>query len=104
MNLRRIGITLVVVCARSLLGQVDPTASHTGTNRPTPVVTAASLTGSIKLHGKVDEPAWASASPGTSFRQYDPTEGAPATEKTEFIVLVGADALYIGSKRYESKP
>ncbi len=104
MNLRRIGITLVVVCARSLLGQVDPTASHTGTNRPTPVVTAASLTGSIKLDGKLDEPAWASASPVTSFTQYDPTEGAPATEKTEVRVLVGADALYIGAKLYESNP
>ncbi len=104
MNLRRIGITLVVVCARSLLGQVDPTASHTGTNRPTPVVRAASLTGSIKLDGKLDEPAWASASPVTSFTQYDPTEGAPATEKTEVRVLVGADALYIGAKLYESNP
>lgn len=104
MNLCRIGITLVVVCARSLLGQVDPTASHTGTNRPTPVVTAASLTGSIKLDGKLDEPAWASASPVTSFTQYDPTEGAPATEKTEVRVLVGADALYIGAKLYESNP
>jgi len=67
-------------------------------------VTAASLTGSIKLDGKLDEPAWASASPVTSFTQYDPTEGAPATEKTEVRVLVGADALYIGAKLYESNP
>ncbi|HEX9384220.1 MAG TPA: DUF5916 domain-containing protein [Gemmatimonadaceae bacterium] len=67
-------------------------------------MTAASLTGSIKLDGKLDEPAWASASPVTSFTQYDPTEGAPATEKTEVRVLVGADALYIGAKLYESNP
>ena len=104
MNPRRVGITLVVVCAHSLLGQIDPTASHTGTNRPTPVVTAARLTGSIKLDGKLDEPAWASATPVTSFTQYDPIEGAPASEKTEVRVLVGADALYIGAKLYESNP
>jgi hypothetical protein len=65
---------------------------------------AARLTGSINLDGRLDEPAWASASPATSFTQYDPTEGAPATEKTEVRVLVGADALYIGAKLYESNP
>ena len=102
--LRRVNIMLVVVCARSLFGQVDPTASHTGTNRPTPVVSASRLTGSINLDGKLDEPDWASASPVTSFTQHDPTEGAPATEKTEVRVLVGPDALYIGAKLFESDP
>ncbi len=102
--LRRVGITLIVVCARPALGQVDPTASHSGTSRPTPVVSASRLTGPIKLDGKLDEPAWASASPVTSFTQTDPTEGAPASEKTEVRVLVGPDALYIGARLYESDP
>ena len=102
--LRRVNITLVLVCARSLSGQVDPTASHTGTNRPTPVVSASRLTGSINLDGKLDEPAWASASPVTSFTQTDPTEGAAASEKTEVRVLVGPDALYIGARLFESNP
>jgi len=102
--LNRLAVVLIVVCARALSGQGDPAASHSGTSRPTPVVTASRLTGSINLDGKLDEPAWASAAPVTSFTQYDPTEGAPASEKTEVRVLVGPDALYIGAKLYESDP
>jgi hypothetical protein len=100
----RLAIALIVVCVRPLLAQTDPGASHSGTTRPTPVVTAARLTGSISLDGKLDEPAWASASPVTSFTQFDPKEGEPATEKTEVRVLVGPDALYVGAKLYESDP
>ena len=102
--LNGLAIVLIAVCALPLSGQGDPAASHAGTSRPTPVVTASRLTGSINLDGKLDEPAWASAAPVTSFTQYDPTEGAPASEKTEVRVLVGPDALYIGAKLYESDP
>ena len=102
--LTRLAILLIVVCARPLLGQGDPAATHAGTSRPTPVISAAPLTGSINLDGKLDEPAWANASPVTSFTQIDPMEGEPATEKTEVRVLVGPDALYIGARLYESDP
>ena len=102
--LNRLATTLIVVCACPLWGQTDPAASHTGTSRPTPVVSAATLTSSINLDGKLDEPAWASASPVTSFTQMDPVEGTPASEKTEVRVLIGPDALYIGAKLYESDP
>ena len=102
--LKRFIMTLSVLCAPPLIGQTDPTATHSGTNSPTPVISAARLTGTINLDGKLDEPAWASAAPVTSFTQTDPTEGAPASEKTEVRVLVGPDALYIGAKLYESDP
>ncbi|HMJ19760.1 MAG TPA: hypothetical protein VK478_15355, partial [Gemmatimonadaceae bacterium] len=65
--LNRLAIVLIAVCARALSGQSDPAATHAGTSRPTPVVSAAPLTGSINLDGKLDEPAWAAASPVTSF-------------------------------------
>ena len=102
--LNLLAIALILVCARPLLAQTDPAANHSGTTRPTPVVTAARLTGSISLDGKLDEPAWASATPVTQFTQIDPKEGEPASEKTEVRVLVGPDALYIGAKLYESDP
>ena len=102
--LNRLAIVLIAVCARALSGQSDPAATHAGTSRPTPVVSAAPLTGSINLDGKLDEPGWAAASPVTSFTQFDPTEGAPASEKTEVRVLVGPDALYIGARLFESDP
>jgi hypothetical protein len=81
--LNRLAILLIVVCARPLSAQSDPAATHAGTTKPTPVVSASPLTGSIQLDGKLDEPAWASASPITSFTQIDPVEGATASEKTE---------------------
>jgi len=102
--MNRLVIPLIVVFAGPLLGQADPTATHTGTSRATPVVSASKLTGSISLDGRLDERAWADAPPVTSFTQVDPTEGAPASEKTEVRVLVGSDALYIGAKLYESDP
>jgi hypothetical protein len=102
--LHRLAIALVVLSAGQLSAQNDPAASHAGTTRPTPVVSASRLTGSIRLDGKLDEPDWASASPVTSFTQFDPVEGAPASEKTEVRVLVGPDALYIGARLYESDP
>ncbi|MDP9206014.1 MAG: carbohydrate binding family 9 domain-containing protein [Gemmatimonadota bacterium] len=102
--LNRLAIVLIVVYAQPLSGQGDSARSHAGTSRATPVVSATSLTGSIQLDGKLDEPAWASASPVTSFTQIDPVEGAPASEKTEVRVLVGPDALYIGARLYESNP
>src|SRR6266513_713729 len=102
--LNRLTLALIVVCFRTLSAQNDPATNHAGTTRPTPVVSAAALTGSIQLDGKLDEPAWASAAPVTSFTQIDPVEGAPASEKTEVRVLVGPDALYVGAKLYESNP
>jgi len=102
--LNRLAIALAVLSVGPLSAQNDPATSHAGTTRPTPVVSASRVAGSIRLDGKLDEADWASASPVTSFTQSDPSEGAPASEKTEVRVLVGDDALYIGARLYESDP
>src|SRR5438128_405105 len=41
----------------------------------------------IKIDGLLNEAAWASAEAASDFRQERPTEGAPASEKTEVRVL-----------------
>jgi len=103
MNLRRVGITWLSFALARSWGKLIP--QRATLDKPANTRSdGGQLTGSIKLDGMLDEPAWASASPVTSFTQYDPTEGAPASEKTEVRVLVGADALYIGAKLYESNP
>jgi len=56
------------------------------------------------LDGRLDEPAWASATPITQLIQRDPDEGAPSTEATEVRVLYDADALYIGARLFDSAP
>jgi len=67
-----------------------------------PVVAHATLRdGAITIDGKLDEPAWQRAAPITTFRQYTPAQGAPATLKTEVRILYDANALYIGARMSE---
>lgn len=57
----------------------------------------------MNVDGKLDEPAWAAATPVSQFIQRDPHEGMPASEKTEVRVLISENALYIGA-RMTDKP
>ncbi len=65
-------------------------------------VIAAPFTGELHLDGRLDDPAWVTATPVAHFTQYDPDEGKPPTERTEVRVLIGNDALYIGARMYET--
>ena len=58
--------------------------------------------GPITINGRLDEPDWARAEPITTFRQTDPNEGAPATQRTDVRILYDATALYIGARMYDS--
>ena len=51
----------------------------------------------ITLDGSLDEAAWATAQPATGFLQFEPSEGAPASQPTEVRVLYGPGALYVGA-------
>ena len=70
----------------------------------TPVASAGRLQGAITLDGKLDEPAWASATPVTSFIQLDPEEGVPGSERTEVRIAYDASALYVGALMRDSAP
>jgi Carbohydrate family 9 binding domain-like len=52
----------------------------------------------------MDEPAWQAATPVTEFRQFDPNEGQPVSEKTEARILVDDDAVYVGMRLYDREP
>jgi hypothetical protein len=58
----------------------------------------------LRLDGVLDEAAWQHAAPATGFRQQEPREGAPATERTEVRVLFDDDNLYIGVIAYDTEP
>ena len=49
----------------------------------------------------MDETAWQAATPVTEFRQYDPNEGQPVSERTEARILVDDDAVYVGMRLYD---
>jgi hypothetical protein len=57
---------------------------------------AAPSGAAVQLDGQLDEPAWILADSITDFRQLDPAEGQPSTERTVVRVLSGSDALYVG--------
>ena len=68
------------------------------------IKTAIIEKGSIKLDGILDESAWNTVEPATGFKQRDPNEGDPCTEKTEVYVIYDEDNLYIGAKLFDSNP
>ena len=58
----------------------------------------------IKLDGRLDEPAWSRAEAAADFRMQEPTEGAPASERTEVRVLFDDKNLYVGIHAFDSEP
>ncbi|HEY8851006.1 MAG TPA: DUF5916 domain-containing protein [Gemmatimonadaceae bacterium] len=67
-----------------------------------PVATAAPVSSGITIDGKLDETAWAKATPITDFHQQNPNEGAPPTQLTEVRILYDERAVYIGARMYDS--
>ena len=57
-----------------------------------------------RLDGTLDDPLWQLAQPITNFRQKEPHEGEPATEKTEVRILYTRHAVYFGVHCYDSEP
>ena len=68
---------------------------------PAPVARAVRASGTIDIDGSLDEAAWQAAVPITAFRQYQPSEGAPASLPTEVWLLYDDEALYIGARLSE---
>jgi len=58
----------------------------------------------IVLDGLLDEEVWNRAEPATDFIQQDPRFGAPATERTEVLIVFSRESLYMGVICYDSEP
>ncbi len=61
-------------------------------------------TESITLDGRLDEPSWSRAVPAADFIQIDPTNGEPATERTEVRIVFDGERLYLGVTCFDSEP
>ncbi|PYT94566.1 MAG: hypothetical protein DMG36_04470 [Acidobacteria bacterium] len=55
-----------------------------------------------KLDGTLDDPLWQSAQRVAEFRQQEPDEGQPATERTEVRIFYTRHAVYFGIHCYDS--
>jgi len=60
--------------------------------------------GPLVLDGKLDEEAWNQSNVVGDFKQKDPNEGMPATEKTEVRALYDGENLYFGIRCLDSQP
>ena len=58
----------------------------------------------IRLDGELNESVWQTAPIGTGFRQQEPFEGEPATERTDVRILFNGSTLYIGILAHDRDP
>jgi hypothetical protein len=85
----------------ALLGAGEVGIAHA---QDRPALRAAPAAGGITVDGRLDEEAWSQAEPATDFRQFEPSEGAPASQRTEVRVLYGTGSLYVGALLHDTDP
>src|SRR5262245_351870 len=61
------------------------------------------ITEPIKIDGRLDEPSWSQAPAAIDFRQQEPNESQPASEKTEVRLLFDDKNLYVGVHAFDSE-
>jgi hypothetical protein len=68
------------------------------------IVFATRSTLTPDVDGWLNDPCWRKAVPIMDFTQYDPVQGAAATESTSVRLLYDDDALYVGVECRDSEP
>jgi len=86
----------------------DPVTSDPGPAVPGDVAGAyripEDVSEDVRIDGRLTESFWSLVSPAYGFRQQDPEESEPATERTEVRIAYDADALYIGVMAFDRNP
>jgi hypothetical protein len=90
---------LAAVLAAGVLSH--PAAAQDAHPSASPNVSAHRAAG-IVLDGRLSEAVWQTPSPATDFRQQQPNEGQPATQRTEVRFAYDESALYVGARMYDS--
>jgi len=71
---------------------------------PLPPVRATRLTEPIQIDGVLSEAVWKTGEAVTDFKQRDPVEGAPPSQRTEVRLAYDDNALYVGARMYDTAP
>ncbi len=102
-----VAIALSLLCRGAAAGQnAGPAAGadHVAVAElPRPSLRAVRLADPIRLDGVLDEAAW-SGSGASGFVQAEPSEGLPASERTEVWVAYDERRLFIAAHLYDSEP
>jgi hypothetical protein len=88
-------LALGTVAGSALAQNIHPTTP--------PVARAVPLQGEIRIDGKLDEPIWQTAPVATDFRQNQPKEGEPATQRTEVRFAFDGAAIYVGARMFDTE-
>src|SRR4051812_20877190 len=89
---------LILAISQNLIAQ-KTTKSQSD---PRPTARASLRQGEISIDGKIDEAAWAAATPITELTQSQPDEGQAPSQKTEIRILYDASAIYVAARMYDS--
>ncbi len=105
--MRRISCTVasglvLLCCTVALPARAQRADSITTGAAPRPIANAVRRIGAIVVDGRIDEDAWKGAEVMSDFRQFQPTEGARASQRTEVRILYDEQAIYIGARLYDS--
>ena len=88
--------------ALSILASSLPALAQGDASRP--VIHVDRMRESPRIDGVLDDSAWAGIEPVSDFRQYEPLNGEPATERTEVFVGYDERFLYFGVRAYDGEP
>src|SRR5258708_4767658 len=106
-----LSMTMFFVAAQAQQPSTSINPQATPSPSPTPLsqngtgprrVHTIRTTDAIKIDGILDEPAWSQVEPATDFREQQPNEGAPASERTEVRVLFDDKNIYFGIRAFDS--
>ena len=100
----RLAGSLVVAAAVLFSSPLRAQEHQHGAGRDQFQVQPARATEPPTIDGLLDEAVWRTAARIEAFTQQEPSDGEPATERTEVQLLYDANALYIAVHAYDSDP
>ncbi len=100
----RLGWILPFLCVLNQVtfGQKSEPVGTVNADLAERIAEAVRVERSPRLDGTLGDPVWIQASPITDFRQREPYEGQPATERTEVRVLYTRNEIYFGIACHDS--
>ena len=101
-NFQNVWAFLVVFFVAQLSGDVRAESEEKSLHRTATAVRISNTPPT--LDGVLDDDIWKTAPLHAGFRQRDPDEGEPASERTTFQIAYDDEALYFGVMCYDSEP
>src|SRR5215469_16684267 len=103
-NHRLLGLIFLLVQSLVCKGETPKAGSNSPSQLTQDAADATRVDNAPKLDGTLDDPLWQIAKPIIDFRQREPHEGEPATERTEVRILYTRRAVYFGILCHDSMP